>query len=287
MIGQIVLNGLVSGLLLALPSMAVSLTFGVLRFPNFAAGSTLTLGAYAGWFANTGLGLPVAVAALFAAVFTGLVSVLCDLLVFGRMRDGNSVTLMVASLGVGLLLENVCRFCFGNASRSLDVEVERPLRWHALRITHEQIVTAFVVLGLLVAVYFILNRTRLGRAMRAVADNPMLAAARGIERETIVRVAWGLVGAITGLAGVLAALDRAVDPLVGASYAISVFAAAILGGLGSPVGAVVGALAIGVTEEVATLVVPTTYRQAVSFVVILVLLLVRSQGLFGAKAVRR
>ena len=287
MIAQLVLNGLVSGLLLALPALAVSLTFGILKFPNFAVGGTLTLGAYAGWVFNAVLGIDIVVASLLAAAFTGLISVFLDMAVLSRLRDGGSVTLMVASLGLSLVLENICRFAFGNATRSLDVVVTRPLRWAGLRITHEQIVTAVVVVGCLLLLQMVLRATRLGRAMRAVADNPSLAAVRGIEREAIIRVTWAIIGALTGLAGVLAALDRAVEPLLGASYQISVFAAAILGGLGSPIGAVLGSLTIGLAEELSTTVVPTNYRQAVSFAVILVMLLVRNQGLFGAKAVRR
>ena len=287
MIGQLVLNGAVSGLLLALPALAVSLTFGILNFPNFAIGSTLTLGAYAGWVLNDRLGLEIFVAALFATLFVALVSVLFDLTVFRFMRERSSVTLMVVSIGVSLLLENICRFLFGNDPRSLDVPVERPLRWAGLRITHEQIITAVTVVCCLVALQVLLRSTSLGRAMRAVADNPSLAAARGIERERIIRLTWAVIGALTGVAGVLAALDRAVDPLVGASYQISVFAAAILGGLGSPLGAVAGSLLIGLTEELSTLVVPTSYRQAISFAAILLLLLFRSQGLFGAKALRK
>ena len=285
--GQLVVNGVISGLLLALPALAVSLTFGVLRFPNFAVGGALTFGAYGGWVFNVVLGINVVAAALLAAVSVALVSVLCDWAVFGRMRERSSITLMVASLGVSLVLENICRFVFGNGTRSLDVTVARPFRWEGLRITHEQIVTAAAVVCCLILLHIVLRFSSLGRAMRAVADNPALAAVRGIERETIVRITWAMIGALTGLAGVLAALDRAVDPLVGASYQTSVFAAAILGGLGSPIGAVSGALAIGIAEELSTTVFPTNYRQAVSFTVILLLLLVRSQGLFGVKAVRK
>ena len=123
--------------------------------------------------------------------------------------------------------------------------------------------------------------------MRAVADNPSLAAVRGVERQTIVRITWCLAGGLAALAGVLAGLDRAVDPLLGWNYQIPIFAAAILGGLGSPVGAIVGAIVIGLAEELSSLVLPINYRQVVSFAVILALLLVRTQGLFGRKAVRK
>ncbi|MEH2472150.1 branched-subunit amino acid ABC-type transport system permease component [Nitrobacteraceae bacterium AZCC 2161] len=287
MIAQLILNGLVTGLLLALPALALTLTFGILRFPNFAIGSMLTLGSYAAWVANSLFGMPLAVAAIFAALTMAAVAMLCDALVFARLRDRDSITLLVASMGISLILENICRFGFGNATRNFVFDVARPTRWHGLRINQEQLITAVVVIACVLLIQLLLYASPLGRAMRAVADNPSLAAVRGVERQTIVRITWCLAGFLTALSGVLAGLDRAVDPLLGWNYQIPIFAAAILGGLGSPVGAIVGAIVIGLAEELSSLILPTNYRQVVSFTVILVLLLVRTQGLLGRKAVRK
>jgi branched-subunit amino acid ABC-type transport system permease component len=139
----------------------------------------------------------------------------------------------------------------------------------------------------MLAVYVILRHTALGRAMRAVSDNPALAAARGIDRERIVRWMWVIAGVLTAAAGVLAGLDRAIDPLLGWNYVVTVFAAAILGGLGNPFGAVLGALTLGVVEETSTLVIPPNYRQVVSFCAIAFLLLLRPQGLLGSVRIRK
>ncbi|MFG1424520.1 branched-chain amino acid ABC transporter permease [Roseixanthobacter glucoisosaccharinicivorans] len=284
---QLFLNGLVTGLLLALPALALTLVFGILKFANFAVGSLLTFGAYAGFVANVQFGWPLPLAAAFAALCVALASIIADALVFERLRDRGSITLLVASMGVSLVVENICRFVFGNAARSFDVTLARPIRWQGVRINHEQIVTASVVVVALLLVHLLLTASPLGRAMRAVADNPALAAVRGVERRTVARIAWALTGALLGVAGVLAGLDRAIDPLMGWNYQIPIFAAAILGGLGSPLGAVAGALMIGLAEEMSALILPTNYRQVVSFCVILLLLLFRTNGLFGAKAVRK
>jgi branched-chain amino acid transport system permease protein len=197
------------------------------------------------------------------------------------------MTLLVASRGVSLILENVCRFSFGNSTRNFAIEVARPIRWHGLRINHEQLITAVTVVACVILMQMLLHASPLGRAMRAVADNPSLAAVRGVERQTVSSITWCLAGVLSALSGVLAGMDRAVDPLLGWNHQIPIFAAAILGGLGSPTGAIVGALVIGLAEELSSLVLPTNYRQIVSFAVILMLLLVRSQGLFGGKAVRK
>ncbi|GLK69650.1 branched-chain amino acid ABC transporter permease [Hansschlegelia plantiphila] len=284
---QLFFNGLVTGLLIALPALALTLIFGVLKFANFAVGSMVTLGAYAAWVANVRLGLPLSASAAIAAVTVAAAGVASDQLVFERLRERGSISLLVASMGVSLIIENVCRFAFGNASRGFDVAPSRPIRWQGIRINQEQITTAAVVLVCLVLVDALLRFSPLGRAMRAVADNASLAAVRGVERRTVARLTWALVGALLGVAGVLSGLDRAIDPLIGWNYQIPIFAAAILGGLGSPLGAIAGALVIGVAEEMSALVIPTNYRQVVSFAVILALLLFRANGLFGAKAARR
>jgi branched-chain amino acid transport system permease protein len=287
MMAQLILNGLVTGLLLALPALALTLIFGILKFPNFAIGSMLTTGAYAAWIGNSLLGMPLAVAAFFAALAMAAIAMLSDVLVFARLRDRGSITLLVASMGLSLILENICRFAFGNSTRNFAFDVARPIRWHGLRINHEQLITAVPVIICVILIQLLLYGSPLGRAMRAVSDNPSLAAVRGVERQTIARITWCLAGSLCALSGVLAALDRAVDPLLGWNYQIPIFAAAILGGLGSPAGAVAGALVIGLAEELSSLVLPTNYRQIVSFAVILGLLLLRTEGLFGRKAVRK
>ncbi|TAI61764.1 branched-chain amino acid ABC transporter permease [Bradyrhizobium sp. Leo170] len=287
MLGQLIINGLVSGLLLALPALALTLVFGILKFPNFAVGATLTFGGYAAWVMNHQVGAPLFVAAAVAATIAAGLAIVCDRLIFERLRDAGSIALLVASLGLSLVLENICRFVFGNSTRNFDVEIARPIRWNGLRINHEQIVTAVTVILCVIILQLLLSASPLGRAMRATADNPALAAVRGIERNTVARITWALSGVLLALSGVLAGLDRAVDPLLGWSYQLPVFAAAILGGLGSPIGAVFGALVIGLAEELSTLVLPTNYRQIVSFAIILLLLLMRTRGLFGAKAVRK
>jgi branched-chain amino acid transport system permease protein len=287
MVGQLIVNGVVSGLLLALPALALTMVFGILKFPNFAVGAMLTFGAYTVWVVNHVGGAPLLAAVGCSAVIVAAVSILCDRLVFEQLRDAGSIVLLVASLGLSLVMENVCRFFFGNSTRNFDIEIARPIRWHGLRLNHEQLVTAVTVVVCVVLVQTVLHASPLGRAMRATADNPSLAAVRGIERNTIARITWAISGALLALAGGLAGLDRAVDPLLGWSYQLPVFAAAILGGLGSPIGAVAGALVIGLVEELSTLVLPTNYRQIVSFAIILLLLLFRTQGLFGRRAVRK
>lgn len=287
MIAQLALNGIVTGLIVALPALALTLTFSILKFPNFAIGAMITFGAYLAWVLNSVLGMPLIAAGIGAMGGLALASVLCERLVFRKLRDRDGITLLVASIGVAFILENICRFFFGNEARSLDVAVARPIRWMGLRVNHEQLDAVIVVLTCLAILYVVLRHTSLGRGMRAVADNPSLAAARGVERDKITILTWIMASGITAIAAILMSLDRAVDPQMGWNYQISIFAAAILGGLGSLPGAFLGALLIGLAEELSVLVIPSNYRQSVGFFVILLLLLVRPQGLFGKKVAKK
>ena len=284
---QALLNGLVSGLLIALPAIALSLTYGILNFANFSIGAMITTGAYLAYIANTSFGAPIVLAAPIAAIVLALIAIAIQRGVYRQIRNADHVTLLVASMGVALVLENVLRFFYGADVRTLDVPVARPLIWHGLRLNHEQLQIAVVSLSAMAAIAFLLKRTRLGRAMRAISDDPDLAEVRGIERARTVDWTWAISGVLTALAGVMIALDGIVDPLIGMNYLVSVFAAAVIGGLGNPFGAVVGALIIGLVEETSALAVSTTYRQGISFVVLVLVLLMRPQGLFGAVRIRR
>lgn len=284
---QALLNGLVSGLLIALPAIALSLTYGVLNFANFSIGAMITVGAYLAYFFNANLGAPILVAAPLSALSLALVAIAVQRLVYRQVGHADHITLLVASMGVAFVLENVMRLIYGADVRTLDVPVARPLQFYGLRLNHEQLTIAIVSLAAMVVVGFLLTRTKLGRAMRAIADDPALADVRGVNRNRTIDWTWAISGALTALAGILIALDGTVEPLMGANYVVSVFAAVIVGGIGNPFGAVAGAILIGLIEETSALAVSTTYRQGVSFVVLVLVLFLRPQGIFGFARVRR
>src|SRR6266571_4015686 len=260
-IAQYVFNGVVTGGILALPAVAFSLLWRLLRFPNFAVSTYLTVGAYVALVLNHDARASIELAWLGALVATGVVALAVDYVAFRPMRDRRPFSLAIASIGVAFVLENVVRFIWGNDFRSFGVAV--------------------VLMAL--AQTFLL-RTRLGIAMRATADNPRLAAVKGVPTERVIALATLGGGGLAGGAGVFLGLDASIDPLMGGGLIISVFAAAILGGIGSAPGALAGALIVGIMEEVGMLVVPPTYKTAIGFVIILAVLLVRPTGLAGARS---
>lgn len=281
---QYVFNGLVTGGILALPAVAFSLLWRLLRFPNFAVSTYLTVGAYVALVLNQGLRAPLALAWLGALAGTGVVALAVDRVAFRPMRDRRPFSLAIASIGVAFVLENVVRFIWSNDFRSYGVPVTRAMSVAGLRVGRDQLLILGVAVILMALAQTFLRRTRHGIAMRATADNPLLAAVKGVPTERVIAAATLGGGALAGGAGVFLGLDASIDPLMGGGLIISVFAAAILGGVGSAPGALAGALIVGIAEEVGTLLIPPTYKTAIGFAIILIVLLVRPTGLAGARA---
>jgi branched-chain amino acid transport system permease protein len=282
-IAQYVFNGIVTGGILALPAVAFSLLWRLLRFPNFAVSTHLTVGAFVAFALNRTLAWPIEAAWLAALAATAAVALAVDRIAFRPMRQRRPFALAIASIGVAFVLENVVRFVWGNDYRSYDVPMTRAMNWAGLRVGREQLLILGVAVLLMLLAQLFLVRTRLGIAMRATAENPMLATIKGVPTERVIALATLGGGALAGGAGVFLGLDANVDPLMGAGLIISVFAAAILGGIGSAPGALAGALIVGVIEEVGTLIFPPTYKTATGYLVILIVLLVRPAGLAGAR----
>jgi branched-chain amino acid transport system permease protein len=282
---QALLNGVMTGALIAIPAIGFTAIFAVLRYPSFAIAAYTTIGAFAGWYANVRFGIGVLPGLVIAAVAAGAIGVLAEEVILAPLRPAGALTVAIGSIALNLVLENFVRFGFGNDLRGFDLPLYPDMRFFGLRVGLQQIENLVLAVIVMALVFVFLRYTRFGRAMRAVADNADLARLKGIDPRRIAMVAVALGAALAGIGGVLLGLDTSIDPLTGYRILLSVFAAAVLGGLGSVPGAVVGALSIGIAEELALLVVPATYRSGVGFFAILVMLTFRPRGLLGERAV--
>lgn len=281
---QLALNGLIDGAILAVPAIGITAIYAVLRFPNFALSSMATIGAFAGYVANVDFGVPAVAAIVVAFVAAGLTGVLSDEIVLKPIRPTGALAAAIASVALTLALENAIRFFFGNDLRSFDLPIARDWRFAGFRIGPQQVENLAIALLAMAAVFLFLTFTRMGKAMRAVADNPMLADIKGINADRVGRVVNFAAMGLAGVGGMLLGLDTSIDPLTGFRALLSVFAAAVLGGLGSIPGAVLGAFVIGIAEELSLLVLAPPYRSAVGFFAILVVLTLRPRGILGERA---
>lgn len=281
MTANAIYNGLMLGSLLALPALAVTLVFGIARFPNVAAGDTITLGAYTALAAQTLAGLPLIVGALLSMVTAGLLSVIFYLFIFSKLEKRSMVSNLVASIGVAFVIRNTITFLVGYDQYSIALPITRAWNFGGFRVLPTDLIlagTAFVALAI---AFLILHKTSIGRHMRAVADNPELAQVSGIRPKKVMITLWMLAGAYAGLGGVLFGAKAVVVPELGWEMLLIIFAGVIVGGIGSPLGAVVGMLVFGVALEFTTLFIGAAYRLPIAFSVVLILLLLRPRGLFG------
>lgn len=282
-LAQVLLNGAMSGSVLMLPAIGFNIIFAVLRYPNFAVAGYATVGAFAGWIANVQWGLPAG-AALFAAfLMAGATGLLAEEAALKPLRPSGALTVAIASVALTILLENLIRFGFGNTLRGYDLPVLRDWRFDGIRVNPQQLANTGYAIAAACALFALLAFTRLGRAMRAVADNPMLADIKGVDPDRIARVAVFLGAGLAGFGGMLIGLDTSIDPLTGFRVILSVFAAAVVGGLGSIPGAALGALVVGIGEEMASVLLEPAYRTVTAFLAILLVLTLRPQGLLGRR----
>jgi branched-subunit amino acid ABC-type transport system permease component len=287
MIAQLLLNALISAAIVAPPAIAFTLAFSILRFPNFAVGAFITVGSYAALAANLHLGVGIAVSAAAAIVVTAVAFRLTDAIVFRPLVGHSEVTLLVVSIALSFIVESIVRLFFGSNVRGFELELTRPVEWWGLRATPDQMLVILVSAAAMIGAHTVLRYTAIGKAMRAVADNVMLAEARGIDTARVKSITLLFCGGLVGLSGVLAGMELVIEPMLGAKLIIPVFAAAILGGIGSPYGAVAGALLVALAEEVALLFLPSPYKVGVGFVIIAVTLLVRPHGIFGRPEIKK
>jgi branched-chain amino acid transport system permease protein len=278
---QLLIYGLILGSIIALGAIGVSLTFGILRFANFSHGDLMTLGAYFALAFVVGLGLPMVVSFVLAAVATAFSAVLVDRLVYRQLRRSSPVILLISSFGMALILRSIIQLVWGPSNQVYEAGIQLPWVIAGLRIKTDQIYILLGTVLLVTALHFFLQYSKMGKAMRAMADSIDLARITGIDTERVVMWTWVIGAVMAAAAGIFLGMDTRLHPIMGWRLLLSVFAAAVLGGIGKPYGAIAGGLIIGITEEMSTLFLSPAYKSAVAFGLLVLMLIVRPKGLLG------
>ncbi len=275
---QYLFNGVVSGGILALPTLGFSLLYKILRFPNFAFGTYLTCGAYTALALNVELGQSILAALIAAMVVTAGVGVVIDQLTFRKLRNQRPLAVAIVSIGVVFIMENIARFIWGGGLYYYRIPVHRDLQFLGIHIGKPQMAIFGAALAFMLLVQFLLKKTHLGKAMRALADNPNLAGIKGVHTERMIMITTAIGGGLSGASGVFLGIDTVIEPMMGFSIILSIFAGAILGGIGNARGAMMGAMAIGLAEEISLVALPPTYKSAVGLAIIILILILRPSG---------
>ncbi|MBA3282671.1 MAG: branched-chain amino acid ABC transporter permease, partial [Acidimicrobiia bacterium] len=281
---QLVVEGLNFGLIIALAAVGLSLIYGTTGLVNFAHGELVTLGALLAYFFNVLLGLQLVPAAILAVLASALLGGVQDRVLWRplRKRGTGLIAMLVVTIGLALFARGFYLYLFGGATRPYaDYQLQPARDLGPVALAPKDAVTIVICLVALAAVGFALLRTQIGKATRAVADNPALAASSGIDVERVIATVWVVGAGLAGMAGILLALGQQVGFQLGFQILLLVFAGVTLGGLGTAFGALVGSLVVGVFTQVSTLIVPTELKNAGALVVLILVLLVRPQGILG------
>ena len=278
---QLIVNGIAVGSIIALAAVGLTLTYGILRLSNFAHGDFLTLSAYLTLLLNSG-GMNIWLSMILAATGTVAAMLLSEKLLWARMRSirATSTTLIIISIGLALFLRNGIIFIWGGQNQNYNLPVTTALNIFGIRIPQNQLLVLGVAAVAILALHYLLQNTKIGKAMRAVADDLDLARVSGINVEQVILWTWIIAGIFTSVGGSMYGLITAVRPNMGWFLILPLFASVILGGIGNPYGAIAAAFIIGIAQELSTLWIGSQYKQGIALLMMILVLLIRPKGLF-------
>ncbi|MGD1986132.1 MAG: branched-chain amino acid ABC transporter permease [Desulfobacterales bacterium] len=300
---ELTVYGIVFGSIISLGAIGLTLVFGIIRFANFAHGDLMSSGAYVALFMVTSalawIGIPdtnfgmlsfgwrMLIAFPVAMFAVAAIAIALDRILYRKLRakKSHAVIMAMSSLGAAFILRMLILIFWGADSLfyrpgMLRPAIEFPLN---IKIRPDQILILIVVFSLVVLLHLYLQKTKMGKAMRATADNMELALVSGIDTERVIMMTWGLGGGLAAAGGILYGIDVQLHPYMGWNFLIPLFAATILGTVGNIYGALVGGLVIGIAQQVSTAFLMPTYKPAVAFILMILILLFRPKGIFGGK----
>jgi len=295
---QQLINGLALGSILALIALGYTMVYGILRFINFAHGDVFMIGAFAGFYLAPEIAKIFPTPSICSGIMVmGIAMLICaalgvtiERLAYRPLRRSPKLTVLITAIGVSLFLEYTGQFVFGAAPKNFPALIPTYQMGNlgGLSVTSNQIIVLAVTLALLLALRFVVMKTKIGTAMRALSFNPEAAALMGINTDVVISFTFALGSALAAAAGILFAVNYpAIDPLMGILPGLKAFVAAVLGGIGNLTGAVLGGLIIGVTETLVSGYISSTYRDAIAFAVLILILLVKPSGLLGKKEIEK
>ncbi|RIK75212.1 branched-chain amino acid ABC transporter permease [candidate division KSB1 bacterium] len=286
MMSQIIVNGLLAGSVYALIALGFSIIYSTVRFFHFAHGAVYTAGAYFTYLYFILFKMPFAAAVALAVLSAALLGVAIEFLVYKPIKGqkASGTILLIASLGVSIILQNLISLFFGDDTKTIRTsEVREGLNVLGARITPVQIAIILTSLLLFALTYIILKRSKIGKALRAVANDPELAVVMGLNKDRIIYFTYFVGSALAAIAAILISLDIDMTPLMGFQAMLYGVVAVVIGGLGNILGAYLGGLLLGLAQHLGVWYISSQWQDAIAFVILILFLLFRPQGFFGKK----
>lgn len=284
---QLTVEGIRFGLVIALAAVGLSLIYGTTGLTNFAHGEIMTFGAIVTWFINVEGGVNLIFAAILGVIASGIFGYVQDRGLWRplRKRGTGLIAMMIISIGLALALANTYLIIFGGASRPYgDYDTQAGIEFGSVSLTPKDMITMVIAVIVLALAGLALLKTRTGKATRAVADNPALAASTGIDVERVIMIVWIAGASLAGLGGIFLGMTQQVSYLSGTQILLLIFAAVTLGGLGTAFGALVGSLVVGLFVQLSTLWINPELKNVGALAVLIIVLLIRPQGILGRRS---
>jgi neutral amino acid transport system permease protein len=282
-VAQTGLNGLSLGSIYALGAVGLTLVYGILKLVNFAHGDFLTFGLYMAYLVNVTWGLPLVAGVFFAMATTAIMALFLERVMWRPMRARRAgvLQLLLMSIGLAFIIRAVVQWFWSTEIRTLNVNVTDTVVLFGLRIGRTSLIVIIVGFAVLIGVGLMLRYTLLGKRMRAIADDLELAETAGIDTTRVITYTWLFAGGLAGLAGVLAGAVTDVEPELGFSLLLPIFAAVVVGGIGDAYGALAGGIVLGLITEWSTMFIDSRWKLSIGFLVLIIVLIIRPQGIFG------
>jgi len=281
-LAQILTNGIIAGGTYAVVALGYAMVYGTLKFPNFAHGTVAMVGAYTVyWLAVAPFHLPFGLAVLLAIVLSAGIGVLTELIAYRPWRGVSWLAPIVTTIAIASVLQAILMILSGSRALTYELPTERGLAFGPVMITRVQIIIIVASIALMVAIYAMLNFTKIGKAMRAIADDVPLAEVCGINSNYIIDWVFAVGSACAGVAGILFAMNTILTHTMGTSMTIKAFAAVILGGLGSVQGGVIGGFLLGIGENLGVWLLPAVWKDTIAFAIMTIGLYIKPTGFYG------
>lgn len=283
LLAQLLVNGLVAGGIYALVAVGYTMVYGVLKFINFAHGELVMLGAFVTYTLAVPMGLGLLPAFLLAVPLVAFVGVVIERAAYRPLRRASRLAPLITAIGVSILLQSLAILLWGPEIRSFSIAPAKGMEFFGATVTPVQILIVLTSIALMGLLHLLVERTKMGKAMRATADSLETASVVGIDTDRVIAWVFALGSALACVAGVLIAMEENMEPTMGTLIGIKAFTAAVVGGIGNIKGAMVGGFLIGIVENIGIWKLPAGYKDAIAFVILLGVLLFRPTGLFGEK----
>jgi branched-chain amino acid transport system permease protein len=281
---QLIFNGIIAGGTYAVAAIGYHMVYGALKFVNFAHGSIAVFGAYIAWSLSVGfLHLGLFPSFILAIILTALLGIFIERVAYRPLRNAPKLAPMVTAMAVALMLDATTMMVIGSDIKRFDIPVVRGIQIGSVFATPVQLIILVTSIFFMALVWLLLAKSRLGKAIRAVADNPDLAEASGINSNMVISATFGIGSGLAAVAGILIGMDISLQPTMGFVIMVKSYAAVVLGGLGNVVGAVIGSFVIGLAENIGVWVIPPIWKDVIAYGILIICLFIRPNGLFGKK----